>query len=83
MPKITNLRPDLSEYLKEKSLEKKYLKSKCFFEENPFHPSLHTELLKPKERLIYSFRLDAKYRAIFIYTGNNEIEIIAITNHYK
>jgi len=31
---------------------------------------------------IYSFRIDKKYRAIFIYT-NNEVEIITITNHYK
>lgn len=31
----------------------------------------------------YSFRLDRKYRALFIYTGEDEIEIIAITNHYK
>jgi hypothetical protein len=30
------------------------------------HSSLNTELLEPKHRLIYSFRIDKKYRALFI-----------------
>jgi len=33
--------------------------------------------------LIYSFRLDRKYRAIFIYVDTDTIEIIAFTNHYR
>ncbi|SFV88251.1 hypothetical protein MNB_SUP05-SYMBIONT-5-534 [hydrothermal vent metagenome] len=44
---------------------------------------MHTELLEPRERAIYSFRLDKKYRALFIYTAQKEIEIIAFTNHYR
>ena len=81
--KIKDLRDDLKSYLKKHNLEKKYYKAKTLFENDPFYPSLHTELLEPKERLIYSFRLDKKYRAIFIYVGKNEVEIVAITNHYK
>ena len=80
--KIKKLREDLQKYLKKHQLEKKYQKAKRLFEENPFHPSLNTEILEPKHLKIYSFRIDKKYRAIFIYT-NNEVEIIAITNHYK
>jgi plasmid maintenance system killer protein len=53
------------------------------FEENPFHPSLNMELLEPKHRLIYSFRLDRKYRVIFVYVETETVEVIAITNHYK
>jgi Txe/YoeB family toxin of Txe-Axe toxin-antitoxin module len=81
--KIKLLRDDLENYLKKHNLEKKYKKAKKLFENDPFYPSLNTELLEPKDRLIYSFRLDKRYRAIFIYIDTNLIEIIAITNHYK
>jgi len=81
--KIKPLRDDLKYYLKNHNLEKKYDKCKLLFESNPFHPSLNTEILEPKHRLIYSFRIDKKYRALFIYLNNNEIEIIIFTNHYK
>ena len=81
--KIKRLRDDLQDYLKKHNLIKKYEKSRKFFEDDPLHPSLNSELLEPKDRLIYSFRLDRKYRAIFIYIEENEIEIIAFTNHYK
>ena len=81
--KIKKIRDDLESYLKKHNLEKKYLKAKKLFENDPFYPSLNTELLEPKDRLIYSFRLDKKYRVIFIYIDTNLIEIVAITNHYK
>ena len=80
---IKPLRDDLEKYLKKYNLKKKYIKAKKLFEQDPFYPSLNTELLEPKDRLIYSFRLDKKYRAIFIYVDTNLIEIIAITNYYK
>jgi Txe/YoeB family toxin of Txe-Axe toxin-antitoxin module len=81
--KIENLRDDLIKYLKEHHLSAKYEKAKKLFESDPLHPSLRVELLEPKHRLIYSFRLDKKYRALFIYTDEENIEIIAFTNHYK
>lgn len=80
---IKPLRGDLENYLKIHNLSKKYEKAKTLFENNPFHPSLNTEILEPKERLVYSFRLDKKYRAIFIYVDVETVEIIALTNHYK
>jgi len=80
---ILPLRPDLQKYLHKHNLEKKFIKQKRLFENNPAHPSLNTELLEPKRLKIYSFRLDKKYRAIFIYTGNNIIEIIDINPHYQ
>ncbi|KFL34547.1 hypothetical protein JU57_04370 [Sulfurospirillum sp. SCADC] len=80
---IKSLRGDLEAYLREHNLTKKFEKAKKLFENNPFHPSLNTELLEPKERLIYSFRLDKKYRAIFIYIDTSMIEIVVFTNHYK
>jgi Txe/YoeB family toxin of Txe-Axe toxin-antitoxin module len=80
---IVDIRDDLEGYLKKHNLEKKYKKAKSLFEHDPFYPSLNTELLEPKEKLIYSFRLDKKYRAIFMYVDTNSIEIIAFTNHYR
>jgi len=81
--KILELRADLNSYISANKLEKKWLKSKLLFEQNTKHPSLNTELLEPKWRGIYSFRLDKKYRAIFFITEKKEVEIISITNHYK
>lgn len=81
--RIKKLRDDLIIYLKKHGLTQKFQKAKNLFENDPFYPSLNTELLEPKDRLIYSFRLDKKYRAIFIYIQKDVIEIIAITNHYK
>ena len=80
---IKPIRDDLEKYLNKHNLKKKYTKAKTLFEQDPFHPSLNTELLEPKDRLIYSFRLNKKYRAIFIYIDSDIIEIIAFTNHYK
>jgi Txe/YoeB family toxin of Txe-Axe toxin-antitoxin module len=81
--RVLELRDDQIAYLNHHQLYKKYEKSKKLFEQNPFHPSLNMELLEPKHRLLYSFRLDRKYRAIFAYVENETIEIIAFTNHYK
>ena len=83
MPLITDLRDDIKKYIKTHGLSKKWEKAKNFFENDPSHPSLHTELLEPKHHLIYSFRIDRKYRAIFLCLSGDEIEIIAITKHYR
>lgn len=53
-------------------------------ENNVYHPSLNVELLEPKKMGIYSFRIDRKYRAIFIFREKNEvIEVINVTVHYN
>jgi Txe/YoeB family toxin of Txe-Axe toxin-antitoxin module len=80
---IKPIRDDLEAYLQKHNLVKKYQKAKKLFEADPLYPSLNTELLEPKERLIYSFRLDRKYRAIFIYIDTNTIEIVTFINHYR
>ena len=83
MPSIINLRDDIKKYLKKHGLAKKWEKAKKLFENDPSYPSLNTELLEPKNRLIYSFRLDKKYRAIFICLPEDKVEIIAVTKHYR
>ncbi len=80
--KVKPLNPRFEKYLKGHGLVKKFHKQLKLFQENSKHPSLNTELLKPKQMRIYSFRIDRKYRAIFgIISG--EIEIFDITDHYQ
>lgn len=79
---VKPLRPDLIRYLKKKKLIKKYEKQLKLFSLNQRHPSLHTEMLEPKDLRIYSFRLDKQYRGIFIIV-KGEVEIIDINNHYQ
>lgn len=81
--KILPLHPEIKKYLKRRNLEKKFKKQKKRFQENPFHPSLKTKLLEPRKMRIWSFRLDRKYRAIFIFRDKETVEIIDITSHYQ
>ena len=74
---------EITEYLRKKNLVKKFEKQKKLFEENPFHPSLKTELLEPRKMRIWSFRIDRKYRAIFIFRESDTVEIIDINDHYQ
>jgi len=83
MPVIIDLRDDIEDYIKKHGLGKKWEKAKNLFENDPSHPSLNTELLEPKHRLIYSFRIDRKHRALFICLPQNKIEIVAVTKHYR
>ncbi len=45
--KIKEIRDDLENYLKKHNLSKKYEKAKKLFENDPFYPSLNTEILEP------------------------------------
>ena len=81
--KILPLRFDLGQYLKKRNLEGKFKKQKRFFENNPFHPGLETELLEPRKMRIWSFRIDRKYRAIFIFRDKDKVEIIDVNDHYQ
>jgi len=82
MPFITELRDDIEKFIQKHGLSKKWEKARKLFENDPTHPSLKTEILEPKHRLIYSFRLDQKYRALFICLLDDRVEIIAVTKHY-
>lgn len=81
--RIKPLRGDLIEYLTQRNLNKRFEKQKELFEQNVRYPSLETELLEPKHLRLYSFRVTQKYRAIFVYVGSDEVEIIDINNHYS
>ncbi len=80
--KIRPLRADLEHFIKRRNLGKKWLKAKRLFELDIRYPSLQTELLEPRWRGIFSFRLDRKYRALF-FIDDGEVEVFQITNHYQ
>lgn len=81
--KVKSLRSDLEKYLKQHNLLGKFNKQVSLFKQNPRHPSLHTEVLEPRSLRIYSFRIDRKYRVIFILESLDEVEIVDINNHYQ
>ena len=83
MPLVSEIRDDIKKYIKKHGLSKKWEKAKKLFEADPSHPSLNTELLEPKHHLIYSFRIDKKYRTLFISLPKDKIEILAVTKHYR
>jgi len=80
--KILPLHSDIKKYLAKRALDKKFEKQRNLFEINPFYPGLNTELLEPREMKIWSFRVDKKYRALFIFHDKETIEIIDVNNHY-
>lgn len=81
--RILPIHQEIKEYLEKRCLEKKFEKQKLLFEQNSFHPSLETELLEPREMRVWSFRIDRRYRAIFVFRGSDVVEIIDVNNHYK
>ncbi len=80
---ILPLHHELKRYLRIHSLEKKFSKQIKLLLLNHKHPSLNVELLEPKSFQTWSFRIDRKYRALFIFVAPGVIEIFDINNHYK
>jgi len=80
---VLPLHPEIVAYVKRRQLAKKLERRISAFEKNPFHPSLHTELLEPKRMRMWSFRIDRLYRAIFIFREKDTIEILDVNNHYQ
>lgn len=80
---ILPLHPDVESYLRERGLQKKFKKQSALFKEDPFHPSLETELLEPRHMRFWSFRVDKKYRAIFIFRDGSTVEVLDVNNHYR
>ena len=62
-------------------IQKKADKQQWLFRQNPFHLSLNTEKLTPKEKAIWSFLVDRKYRVAFRYIDGSTILTLAIDPH--
>ena len=80
--RIKPVRSDSVEYLKKRNLTRKWLKAKRLFETDIRYPSLEVELMEPRWRGIYSFRIDKKFRALFFVDGD-VAKVFKITNHYR
>ncbi|MDO8604739.1 MAG: hypothetical protein Q7K40_05105 [bacterium] len=80
---ILPIHPEVEVYLKAHKLVKKFEKQSNFFEQDIKYPSLEVELLEPKHLKIYSFRVDKKYRAIFVFIRRDTVEVIDVNNHYR
>ncbi len=63
------------------ALQKKSAKQEKLFRENPFHPSLHTEKLNPKNREVWSFRVDKSYRIVFRFTNGKTAMFLTVGPH--
>lgn len=53
------------------------------FKSNPFHPSLRTEKLHPKQQEVWSFRINQAYRIVFKFIGPNNAEFRYIGHHHS
>lgn len=51
------------------------------FCENPFHPSLNTEKLNPKQREVWSFRINKQYRIIFRFLDGSKVLFLTCGPH--
>ncbi len=64
-----------------KTLQKKAIKQQAIFSQNPFHPSLNTEKLVPKEKAIWTFRVDKKYRVVFRFLDGKTVLLLTVGPH--
>lgn len=62
-------------------VQKKAERHEKLFRNNLFHPSLHTEKLKPKEKEYWSFRIDSDYRVIFRFANGSKIIFLTCGHH--
>lgn len=84
MLKIPPPSPRVLKYLQRHGLTKKYAKQTALLSQNFRHPSLNVEILQPTEHKIYSFRVDKKYRGIFLFIPEQSlIKILDVNDHYK
>lgn len=64
-----------------RSIQRKVIKQKEIFEENPFHPSLHTEKLIPKRKEIWSIRVDKKHRILLRFNDGHTATFLLVGSH--
>lgn len=63
------------------AIKRKVLKQQTLFRNNPFHNSLNTEKLEPKNRNAWSFRVDKNYRIVFRFLEGNKVLFLVVGPH--
>lgn len=64
-----------------RSIQKKAEKQEKLFRANPFHPSLNTEKLEPKNKEVWSIRVDRRYRIVFRFINGNTVIFLTVGPH--
>ena len=62
-------------------IQKKAAKQQAIFSRNPFHPSLNSEKIAPKERAVWTFRVDRKYRIAFRFVDGRTVLLLTVGPH--
>ncbi len=62
-------------------IKNKARKQEKLFRQNPLHPSLHVEKLEPKNKQLWSFRVDRKYRILFRFINKDRVIFLTIGHH--
>ena len=63
------------------AIQKKAEKQEKFFKENLSYPSLQIEKLEPKNKEIWSFRVDKSYRIFFRFLGKDRVLFLTVGPH--
>ena len=63
------------------NIQQKAEKKTSLFKENVFHPSLKTEKLEPRNKELWSFRVDKKYRILFRFNNKSSVRFLVIGPH--
>jgi len=63
------------------NIQLKAEKQEDIFRKNPFHPSLNTEKLIPKDKQLWSIRIDRSYRIIFRFVSGKKVVFITVGPH--
>lgn len=71
--------PDILEYLESRNLLKQYQKAKKYLLLGHLK-QVHFKLRQPKEKGIYSFRINKQFRALCVYK-QGELRVFEIDNH--
>jgi plasmid maintenance system killer protein len=53
------------------------------FVDDPTHPSLRIEKLRPRDRDAWSFRLNRGYRTVFRFLEDGRVLLLAVGQHEK
>ena len=63
------------------AIKNKARKQEKLFRQNPFHSSLHVEKLEPKNKQLWSFRIDKKYRILFRFISKDKVIFLTVGHH--
>lgn len=63
------------------NIKNKAEKQTAVFKENPLHSSLNLEKLEPKNKQLWSIRVDKKYRIVFRFLKNKDVLFLTVGPH--